>query len=39
MARAKNPVPLGVNIEEISVHNFDLAVRMAQEFPAWRGAT
>jgi len=38
MAAAPHPVPLGVNIEEISVHNFDLAVRMAQEFPAWRDA-
>jgi len=35
-ARSRQPVPLGVNIEEISVHNFDLAVRMAREFPAWK---
>ncbi len=37
-ARSRHPVPLGVNIEEISVHNFDLAVRMAREFPAWKDA-
>ncbi|MGQ0798151.1 MAG: hypothetical protein ACT4OI_09885, partial [Methanobacteriota archaeon] len=29
-------VPLGVNVEEISTHNFDLAVRMAHEASAWR---
>src|SRR5437867_2880411 len=29
--------PIGVNIEEVSVHNFDLAVQMAREFPSWRG--
>ncbi len=38
VASSRNPVPLGVNIEEISTHNFDLAVRMAKEFPAWRDA-
>jgi len=27
---------LGVNIEEVSLHNFDLAVQMAREFPSWR---
>ena len=37
-ADSRHPVPLGVNIEEISVHNFDLAVRMAREFPAWKDA-
>jgi 5,10-methylenetetrahydrofolate reductase len=37
-ARSRHPVPLGVNIEEISVHNFDLAVRMVREFPAWKDA-
>ena len=37
-ASSRHPVPLGVNIEEISVHNFDLAVRMAREFPAWKDA-
>lgn len=37
-ASSRRPVPLGVNIEEISVHNFDLAVRMAREFPAWKDA-
>lgn len=35
-ASARHPVPLGVNVEEISVHNFDLAVRMAREASAWR---
>ncbi len=35
-AQSRPPVPLGVNIEEVSAHNFDLAVRMAREFPAWR---
>ncbi|MBI4416359.1 MAG: hypothetical protein HY557_05195 [Euryarchaeota archaeon] len=38
VASSRNPVPLGVNIEEISTHNFDLAVRMAKEFPEWRDA-
>ena len=37
-ASARHPVPLGVNIEEISVHNFDLAVRMVRGFSAWRDA-
>ena len=31
-------VPLGVNIEEVSLHNLDLAVQMAAEFPAWQDA-
>ena len=35
---AEHPVPLGVNVEEISAHNFDFAVRMAQEAPSWRDA-
>lgn len=34
--RTKPAVPLGVNVEEVSLHNFDLAVRMAAEFPSWR---
>ena len=34
--QSRPPVPLGVNIEEVSVHNFDLAVQMAREFPTWR---
>jgi 5,10-methylenetetrahydrofolate reductase len=38
MAGARHPVPLGANIEEISLHNFDLAVAMAAEFPRWRSA-
>ncbi len=38
MAASRHPVPIGANIEEISVHNFDLAVRMAREFPAWKDA-
>jgi len=33
-----HPVPLGVNIEEISTHNFDLAVEMTKEIPRWTGA-
>ncbi len=37
-AGSRHPVPLGVNVEEISVHNFDLAVRMAREFPSWKDA-
>ena len=37
-AGARHPVPLGVNVEEISVHNFDLAVRMARGFAALRDA-
>jgi len=36
-AQSRPAVPLGVNIEEVSVHNFDLAVQMAGEFPSWRG--
>lgn len=35
-AQSRPAVPLGVNIEEVSLHNFDLAVQMAAEFPAWR---
>jgi len=35
-AQSRPAVPLGVNIEEVSLHNFDLAVRMAAEFPSWR---
>lgn len=35
---SRPPVPLGVNIEEVSLHNFDLAVEMAREFPTWAGA-
>jgi len=38
VAGARHPVPLGVNVEEISVHTFDLAVRMAREFAALRDA-
>lgn len=38
MAQARHTVPLGVNVEEISTHNFDLAVKMAQDLPAWRDA-
>lgn len=34
-AQSRPAVPLGVNIEEVSLHNFDLAVRMAAEFPSW----
>src|SRR2546426_727285 len=37
-AQSKPAVPLGVNIEEVSIHTFDLAVKMAREFPSWRGA-
>ena len=36
-AQSHPAVPLGVNIEEVSIHNFDLAVQMAREFPSWRG--
>jgi len=36
-AQSRPPVPLGVNIEEVSAHNFDLAVQMTREFPAWQG--
>lgn len=35
-ARASHPVPLGVNIEEISAHNIHLAIEMAEEFVALR---
>jgi hypothetical protein len=35
-AQSRPAVPLGVNIEEVSLHNFDLAVQMAREFPGWR---
>ncbi|HKZ47363.1 MAG TPA: hypothetical protein VJ397_01105 [Thermoplasmata archaeon] len=37
-AVARSRVPLGVNVEEISHHNFDLAVKMAAEVPAWKSA-
>jgi hypothetical protein len=37
-AQSRPAVPLGVNIEEVSLHNFDLAVQMAREFPGWRDA-
>jgi 5,10-methylenetetrahydrofolate reductase len=37
-AQSRPAVPLGVNIEEVSLHNFDLAVQMAREFPTWRDA-
>jgi 5,10-methylenetetrahydrofolate reductase len=36
--QSRPAVPLGVNIEEVSLHNFDLAVQMAREFPSWRDA-
>jgi 5,10-methylenetetrahydrofolate reductase len=36
LAASRAPVPLGVNVEEISAHNFDLAVRMARLAPGWR---
>lgn len=35
-AQSRPAVPLGVNIEEVSLHNFELAVQMAREFPGWR---
>jgi len=38
VAASDAPVPLGANVEEISSHNFDLAVRMAREIPSWRSA-
>ncbi len=38
VAGTRNPVPLGVNVEEISTHNFELAVKMASEIPAWKAA-
>jgi 5,10-methylenetetrahydrofolate reductase len=34
-AQSRPAVALGVNVEEVSLHNFDLAVRMAAEFPGW----
>ena len=34
-ALSRPAVPLGVNIEEISAHNFDLALDMAREFRSW----
>jgi len=37
-ATSRPAVPLGVNVEEVSLHNFDLAVQIAREFPAWRDA-
>jgi len=35
-ALSRPPVPLGVNVEMISTHNFDLAVQMARDFCAAR---
>lgn len=35
-AQSRPAVPLGVNIEEVSLHNFDLAVQMAAELPTWQ---
>jgi hypothetical protein len=35
-SQSRPAVPVGVNIEEVSLHNFDLAVQMAKEFPTWR---
>ena len=37
-AQSRPAVPLGVNIEEVSLHNLNLAVQMAAEFPGWRDA-
>ncbi|HEX9340332.1 MAG TPA: hypothetical protein VF992_04075 [Thermoplasmata archaeon] len=37
-ALSRPPVPLGVNVEMISAHNFDLAVQMAHDFCASRSA-
>src|SRR5438034_9745884 len=37
-ATSRPAVPLGVNVEEVSLHNFDLAVQIAREFPACRDA-
>ena len=37
-AVSRPAVPLGVNVEEVTLHNFDLAVQIAREFPAWRDA-
>ncbi len=34
-ALSRPAVPLGMNIEEISAHNFDLALAMAREFRSW----
>jgi len=39
VAGSQPHVPLGVNIEEISAHNFDLAVEMARAFPSWNRST
>src|SRR3990170_962767 len=36
LAASGDHVPVGANVEEISTHNFDLAVRMAKELPTWR---
>lgn len=36
VAASEAAVPIGANVEEISAHNFDLAVRMAREIPGWR---
>jgi len=36
--QSRPAVPLGVNIEEVSLHNFELAVQMARDFPSWREA-
>ena len=36
---SRPPVPLGVNVEMISTHNFDLAVQMAREFCAARNGS
>jgi 5,10-methylenetetrahydrofolate reductase len=36
ISAARVGVPLGVNVEEIAAHNFDLAVRMARLAPEWR---
>ncbi len=38
VAGTRHAVPLGVNVEEIAVHNLDLAVRMAKELPSWKDA-
>jgi len=38
VAASRNPVPLGVNVEEISTHNFELAAKMASEILAWKDA-
>jgi len=31
-----HPVPVGVNIEQIAADDFEPAVKMAQEFLAWK---